>query len=205
MCARFIVITPPETGLQEVSHVQAMLQSGVPIVHVRKPTFSSEDTERYVNSFSEKYRSRLVLHQHHEIASKFKLGGIHYKERDIPRTVKVAPGNLTTSISYHKTEQLLECKGAVDYCFLSPIYSSISKKGYGPGKELQDKSSLGSYVASSRAPVVALGGIQPQNFEEIAELGFQGVALLGCVWNQPDPVEAATEALEVFREASWFE
>eukprot|EP00890_Picochlorum_soloecismus_P005430 jgi/Picsp_1/5889/NSC_03246-R1_thiamine monophosphate synthase len=205
MCARFIVITPPETGLQEVSHVLSMLQNGIPTVHVRKPTFSPEDTEAYVNHFSEKYRSRLVLHQHHEIATKFKLGGIHYKERDIPRTVKVAPGNLTTSVSYHKTEQLLECKGAVDYCFLSPIYSSISKQGYEPGKELQDKGSLGGYVASSRAPVVALGGIQPSNFEDIAELGFQGVALLGYVWNQPDPVEAASLALEAFKEASWFE
>jgi len=205
MCAKFIVITPPETGLQEVSHVQSMLERGIPTVHVRKPAFSPKDTEAYVINFSEKYRSRLVLHQHHEIASRLKLGGIHYKERDIPRTVKVAPGNLTTSVSYHTAEQLLECKGAVDYCFLSPIYSSISKQGYEPSKQLQDKSSLGAFIASSRAPIVALGGIQPSKFEEIADLGFQGVALLGCVWNEPDPVEAASTALEAFKEAPWFE
>jgi len=38
--------------------------------------------------------------------------------------------------------------------------------------------------------VLALGGVTPDKFEKLAELGFSGAALLGSIWGAPDPAVA---------------
>lgn len=77
--------------------------------------------------------------------------------------------------------------------FLSPIYGSISKPGYEAA--FPDADALASALAGARYPVLALGGVTPDKFEELRELGFAGAALLGAVWQAPDPVAAFEAAL----------
>lgn len=105
------------------------------------------------------------------------------------------------------------CRGEVDYALLSPIYPSISKPGYGAssrqgaassssssadpsigggagGSPTFDPDTLAGALATARCPVLALGGVTPDKFEELAERGFAGAALLGAVWQAGDPVAA---------------
>lgn len=85
------------------------------------------------------------------------------------------------------------CRGELDYVFLSPIYSSISKPGHGgegAAATFPDADALASALAGSRYPVLALGGVTPDRFSELAELGFAGAALLGSIWAADDPLAA---------------
>ena len=68
------------------------------------------------------------------------------------------------------------------------VFDSISKQGYAAA--FADRAELASCLATSRYPVLALGGVTPARLAEVAELGFAGAALLGGVWGAPDPVEA---------------
>ena len=138
-----------------------MLEEGLPRVHVRKPGMSKEELRGYIEQIAPHYRRRLVVHDHHILSSSLKLGGIHYREADIPEgSISEASGDVTTSLSYHHLKQLLICKGAVDYCFLSPIFPSLSKSGYSPLGDMADFDNVSSHVLSARSPVVALGGAQ---------------------------------------------
>ena len=68
------------------------------------------------------------------------------------------------------------------YCFLSPIFDSISKEGY---KANFDKLELKEFLAKDRkTKVIALGGLTEENYLEVLELGFDGGAFLGSVWNK---------------------
>ena len=92
------------------------------------------------------------------------------------------------SVAVSQPTNVLHAAGQLDYCFLSPIYDSISKAGY--ASAFSDQEHLRSCLATSRYPVLALGGVQPQHLPELADLVFSGAALLGWVWQSEDPIEA---------------
>ena len=97
------------------------------------------------------------------------------------------------STSFHTLEDLGVCRGDVDYCFLSPIYNSTSK-GPGYAAAFPDTEQLAAALAGARYPVIALGGVTPDRFGELADLGFAGAALLGAVWQAADPLAAFERA-----------
>lgn len=72
-----------------------------------------------------------------------------------------------------------------DYCFLSPIFDSISKSGY---RAAFDCSTLAAALATTLAArkVIALGGVTAGHLPELAGLGFKGAAFLGAIWQGTD-------------------
>ena len=60
------------------------------------------------------------------------------------------------STSFHELGQLRGDWGAaLDYAFLSPVFDSISKEGYGAAFE---ETALTAALSSTTMPIVALGG-----------------------------------------------
>ena len=47
--------------------------------------------------------------------------------------------------------------------------------------------------AAGSLPLVAIGGITAATAGEVRAAGAQGVAVIGAIWRQPDPVGAAKE------------
>jgi len=84
--------------------------------------------------------------------------------------------------SCHSFEDIDELDGKEEYCFLSPIFDSISKKGY---KANFEEEALRDFLKIDRKiKVIGLGGITEENYLEVLELGFDGGAFLGSVWKK---------------------
>jgi len=68
-----------------------------------------------------------------------------------------------------------------DYIFFGPVFNSISKPGY--------KSNLpeGFRIVKNgiKPKVIALGGVEESNLDKVKEMNFDGVAVLGTIWNDP--------------------
>ncbi|KAL4514653.1 hypothetical protein Ndes2437B_g01030 [Nannochloris sp. 'desiccata'] len=187
-----VLITPPVTLPSEHLFLNAMLNLGLPKVHLRKPGQSLEAHDAYIQHISPEYRNRITLHDFHELSQKFCLGGVYYRERQIPGDLITAPSpTQTVSLGFHNPEDLLVDRGDVGYCFLSPIYESISKTGYGPGAKIANREVLSQFEQ------------RPLFFSELAEMGFAGAALLGSIWNVENPLAAMEEALEEDAKTSW--
>lgn len=153
-----VLVTPPTTSGHEQAMLPKLFEAGLQRLHVRKKDLSHEQLAAYLQNIPNAYRRFVVLHQHHDLVPAMNLGGIHYTERDAPTSpISGLPGR-TISLAYHQPSQLLACRGAVDYCFLSPVYPSISKPGYQPPQDLADRRALSEYVHLARYPVIALGG-----------------------------------------------
>lgn len=152
-----VLITPPTTVPNEHLLLNAMLNLGLPRVHLRKPGQSLKAHSNYIDLVSPEFRNRITLHDFHELTKRCNLGGIHY--RQLPGILITAPSpTQIVSLGFHNPEDMQIERGDVGYCFLSPIYNSISKAGYGPKPELADRNKLSEFVSKSRYPVVALGG-----------------------------------------------
>ena len=70
------------------------------------------------------------------------------------------------------------------YVTLSPIFASISKKGYVPRITEDEFSEAGKMM-----PVVALGGIAPHKIPDMAYIPVAGYAVLGYLQDVSDPHE----------------
>lgn len=84
--------------------------------------------------------------------------------------------------SCHSFEEVEALDGKEEYCFLSPIFDSISKKSY---KASFDKQELKEFLKKDRkTKVIALGGLTEENYAEVIGMGFDGGAFLGSVWKK---------------------
>ena len=106
------------------------------------------------------------------------------------------PGLIVTR-SCHKLGDLSNTHISYDYVFLSPIYDSISANTLSGGF---NKRGLISTMEGSPLKVAAMGGVIPERFQELADLGFYGFAMLGYIWNNDDHTAAFEHSLKYWKE-----
>jgi thiamine-phosphate pyrophosphorylase len=187
------VLSPEDEDPRERAVLEGLLDAGLRRYHVRKPMWTAGRLETWLRALPADWRPRLVLHAHPGLAESLGLGGSH------------GPGQ--ASRSCHTHSELRDSLGQCDSVFFGPIYPSISKSGHGPSRLLSLPGLAAQLIrrtpAERRTAVFALGGITAGRVQSCRELGFDGVAVLGGVWQAPDPVRAFSEVDAAAREAGF--
>lgn len=169
-----IAITLPYFYPHEAEAITTMLRGGkVSRVHLRKPGCEAESMAALIARIPSELRGRISLHDHHELAATYGVGGVHLNSRN-PH----APDGWTglVSRSLHSVDELRAHAADYDYVFVSPVYPSISKPGYKPRFTVDE---LRPYLGNR---VYALGGVTPARLAELEAAGFGGAAMLGALW-----------------------
>lgn len=182
---KLAVITTPTFFGGEEELVRRLFDSGLERLHLRKPGATREELARFLDSLRASDRARIVLHDHFRLCLRYGCAGVHLNSRNPSLPAELE--GVSVSRSCHSLEELGTWKESCNYLFLSPIYDSISKEGYGsafPRKELEKARESG--LLDSR--VYALGGVSLEHIDELRGLGFGGVAVLGALWQSSDPV-----------------
>lgn len=197
-----VLISPEGEDPREFAVLQALFAAGLDRYHLRKPGWSVAQVENWLRQAPAEWRARIVLHQHHELFESFALGGRHWKD-DANAPASPSAGAGFTSRSCHDLPTLRAALGHYDAVFFSPLFPSLSKPGHGPKPDfspaelatlLRQRSPL-----QRRAEIIALGGIDARNAAHALSLGFDRIALLGAVWQSPDPVSAYQKISSSFR------
>lgn len=148
------------------------------LIHIRKPDCEISELENLILSIPNEYRNRLVLHDHHEFAIKYHLFGVHLNSRN-PQPPKGWKGSVSKSC--HSLEEVKEWKVRCNYVSLSPIFDSISKKGYHSAFTSEEiKNARRDGIIDEK--VLALGGVTFERLAEVKKLGFGGGMILGDAW-----------------------
>lgn len=189
---KIIVITRPEFFDGEVALVNKLFEHGMERLHLRKPRATRQELAVWIEGIAPLFRQRIVLHDHHELARHYALGGIHLNSRnpEIPQWADQEKYQhpFTLSRSCHSIEEVQQNRNILDYMFLSPIYDSISKEGYGAAFSRQQLTE--AYATGILGDnVFALGGISADKLPELVAMGFRGAAVLGDLWMSNDPCE----------------
>lgn len=176
---RRIVITLPHFIDGEAERIALLLRQGIAdIIHIRKPEGNHDDVEALIKAIPQELYSRLVLHDHLDLAVRYHLYGVHLNGRN-PLPPEGWEGSVSKSC--HSFAEVIEWKQMCDYVSLSPIFDSISKQGYLSAFSNDD-------IAWARAKgiidskVLALGGVTFSKWPEVLSLGFGGGMILGDAW-----------------------
>lgn len=91
---------------------------------------------------------------------------------------------------------LAECRAAAranaDYATLSPVFATASKPGYGPALGFDALHA----AAEIGLPVLALGGVGPEEARACRAAGAAGVAVMGGLMHAPDPAKRTRALLD---------
>lgn len=183
-----IVLIAPENDIpNEIETLHQLFQEGLQYYHFRKPDKNYEAHCNYLNQIDSQYHNRIVVHYFHELINEFNLKGIHFQEQKRIDHID-NPGQYfkglnmfgkTISSSFHEPQDIEACDFEFDYHLLSPVFSSISKQGY---------NGRGFDVNHIDKTIIGMGGVTPHNLLKFDALGYQGVGVLGGIWNHTDPV-----------------
>ncbi len=181
-----IVISDSDFGSDEGQLVNQLFQSGLDLFHIRKYGASVESLSKLIGQIDVEYHAKLVLHHDHEWGRSMGLKRFHYSERDREEWKAHSWSGVKDheiySTSVHSLDEFNELPVHFDYAFISPVFDSISKPDYkGVKFDLNQR-------RNDHTKLIGLGGIRKENIRELIQLGFDGAALLGAVWNSENPV-----------------
>jgi thiamine-phosphate pyrophosphorylase len=180
---QLIVITSSERIEREAEKINALFEVGMEILHIRKPDFSKKEYINLLEEIKQKYHKQIKIHEFFELTENYNLLGVHLNVRTPNYTGK---RKINISKSVHSIEEL-EKISEYDYVFLSPIFDSISKKGYFSNFD-DETLCTASLNGKINRKVIALGGINQQTLPLLKKYAFGGAAVLGCIWTpHPSP------------------
>jgi thiamine-phosphate pyrophosphorylase len=136
-----------------------------------------------------------IVNDHADIAKAVDADGVHLGQDDLPVEYgrKVLGEGKLIGISTHSVEQAREAEAAgADYIGFGPLFPTTTKDA-GPHQGVENLRSLRNAVT---LPVLAIGGITPDNLAEVMQAGADGVAVISAVLSAPDPGAVARDLIK---------
>lgn len=174
-----IVLSSPTNRTDEISLIHALLEAGTERFHLRKPQLSFGETKEILESIESAFHPKIVLHQHYQLGELFNIKQIHVNaaQRKTVNLSKFKDFDLSTST--HSIIEFNALSTQFTSAFISPIFPSISKKGYNTAinwaREIQNRRNY-------HTKLIALGGIEAANIACLKSFSFDDYALLGAIW-----------------------
>lgn len=189
------VLTMPDGFAGEADCLEALLEAGVERLHLRKPAMRETEVEALLGRLASRWADRLVVHgpRCSELARRYGIGRVHgavaYADgsgnsgggpavKDAAVLVGLSGRQgLAVSTSVHSWGELAALPRGLAYAFLSPLFDSISKPGYGANEGLLQRPEGGLPCRP-----VGLGGVSAETVGELVRYGWTGAAVLGGIW-----------------------
>lgn len=143
------------------------------------------------------YGACVVVDDRLDVALASGAHGVHLGASDLPladaRRIAdaVAPGLLIGATCRDRDAVEAAVAAGADYAGFGPVFATSSKAG------LPDPLGVDAVTAAAGVlPLIAIGGISTTSAASVRAAGAHGVAVIGGLWRQPDPLQAAKELVE---------
>lgn len=203
MDLRLIVITDRRLASPRpiLETVEAALQAGAPAIQLRDKTATARDLYQQARALREvtaRYDALLFVNDRLDVALAAGADGVHLGPGDLPihaaRLAAPRPFLIGASTDDPATAQRLEAEGA-DYIGCGAVFGTTTKD---VGEERIGPEGVAAVAAAVSIPVVAIGGITPDNAHLLRATGATGVAVVGGIMAAPDPGAATRAILAAF-------
>jgi thiamine-phosphate pyrophosphorylase len=138
----------------------------------------------------------LIINDRVDVALAVDADGVHLGQSDMPAETArrlIGKGKLL-GLSVENEQQLMEAESLpVDYLGLSAIFATPTKSDT---KKEWGIEGLRNAVAQSSFPIVAIGGINASNLDDIIATNVEGIALVSAICHAPSPKQAAMDLLK---------
>jgi thiamine-phosphate pyrophosphorylase len=184
-------------GRGSLALAEAAMRGGVTMLQYRAKGATTRAMLEEANSLLELCRSRgvpLIINDRADVAMAIDADGLHVGQSDLSAGIArrlLAKGKiLGVSVGSPEQARRAIAEGA-DYLGASPIFATPTKRD---AAEPMGIEGLRSLAAGTRAPVVAIGGINAGNAAAVIAAGAAGIAVVSAIV-AADDAEAAARSL----------
>ena len=177
-----------------VEFVGQAAAAGVDLIQIREPDLSARSLVNLTERIVEAVRptgARVLVNDRADIAVACG-AGVHLKASSMRADVvrKTFGEDLLIGVSTHSLQEAREAEtGGADFIVFGPVFATASKQAYGKPVGLQ---AVRSVAAQVQIPVLALGGIQAENYQSALDAGASGIAAISF-FLQADVAQQAME------------
>ena len=163
-----------------LAQLEEAVKAGVDLIQVRERDLDAANFAALVGdvvSLARGTRTRVVVNDRLDVALACGAGGVHLRGDSIPAldARRIATPDFLIGRSVHAVDDVPAADGC-DYLIAGTVFPSRSKDH---GAPLLGLDGLQAIVRAARVPVLAIGGVTAERFDEIAAAGAAGVAGIG--------------------------
>jgi thiamine-phosphate pyrophosphorylase len=143
--------------------------------------------------------ARILVNDRLDVALAAHAGGVHLGEQSLPPEAALclrkglARDDFLIGVSCHSPKAAKQAeRGGADYLFFGPVFATPAKAAYGAPQGLDR---LSEVCRAVRLPVVAIGGITPDNAGACLSAGASGIAAIRLFQDARD-LPAVVQALK---------
>lgn len=176
--------------------ITAAAQAGADYIQLRyksAPALALYTLGKAVQSALAGQRTGLLINDRVDVALALSAQGVHLAAKSLPveQVRPLVKEKMLVGCSVHSVEEAVAAERAgASYVTYGHIFTTPSKPGLAP----RGTDALRQVVDAVSIPVLAIGGITPENIAQVLATGAAGIAVIGAVMAQADPY-AATCAL----------
>lgn len=187
----YVILTNPAIG--HAAAAQIAVRLGVRMLQLREKGLPDGELlriAREVRTVTQGTGTRFIVNDRPDIAVLCDADGVHVGQDDMPvaDVRRIVGKGMTVGLSTHSIAQARAAQASdeVDYIGFGPVYPTTTKAAPDPvvGSEL-----LREVIGFSRLPVVAIGGIFPENIATVVAAGAKNPCLVRYFMEPPDPAE----------------
>lgn len=160
------------------------LKGGADVIQFRDkkmPTGEMIETALKIKRFCSKFGAQLIINDRVDVALVSDADGVHLGADDIPiaDARKLLGRKKIIGATAHSLEEAIDAEHeGADYVGFGHIFPTESKFKRGKPKGLEE---LSIVCERLRIPLLAIGGISPENAKSVLETGAHGIAVIGSV------------------------
>ena len=194
---RAIQFITHETGsIGYVEGARMALEGGCKWIQLRMKDASDDEVRNAaaeIQPMCKEHEAVFLLDDRVELAKELHADGVHLGKNDMPideaRRILGEEYIIGGTANTFEDIQRIAAQGA-DYIGCGPFRFTTTKKNLAPVLGIEGYRDIIAKMrnAGINIPMVAIGGITPDDIDEILATGVQGIAVSGTVLNADDPV-----------------
>ena len=182
-----------------LSVIKEATDEGVTLVQLRGKGLGTREFLELTLKTSEFLREKsipLIINDRIEIALSCDAAGVHLGPQDLPLFYarKILGGNKLIGITVNTVKEAGEAEtGGADYLGVGPVFFTATKKELKPLLGLEGLKAVREKV---KIPILAIGGINPDNAGDVIATGVEGIAVVSTILAAEDARKATRELVE---------
>ena len=182
-------------GRTLVDVVKESLDGGVTMIQLREKSLDEGKFLEEAKELQALCRERhvpFIVNDNVDIAKAMDADGVHVGQDDmaaLDARAKLGPDKLIGVSAHTVEEALLAEKQGADYLGVGAAFVTDTKSDASP----ISRETIRAITAAVDIPVVAIGGIGPENILDLAGCGLDGVAVVSALFAREDTAQAARQ------------
>lgn len=173
-----------------VERVRWAARTGVHLVQVRERDLDGGPLTALVRRCVEAARgsaTRILVNDRLDVALAARAHGVHLRADSMPapRVRTLCPPGFVVGRSVHARDEAIDvaAAGGLDYLLFGTVFATSSK----PGRPAVGLAALAELASAITIPVLAVGGVTPDNVGKVVLAGAAGFAAIGMFTSPSTP------------------